>query len=310
MTAKSIKEHWMNFTDLVQFEKPNLAQLNHDHTVVDLHFHSHFSDGLDSVDKIADRARKLNIGIAVTDHNDIRGALEMDRHQDILSIPGIELTVAEGSHLLVYFYQTRSLQCFYEHEILPNIGSGVMSSLRLTMAEAIERARRYRCVIIFPHPYCTAYTGVCNLQFSDHQLTRLLQMVDGVEVINASNLNKWNLKCSILGFNLGNAMVGGSDGHSLNHMGRAVTYAKCPKTRHDFLDAILLKANHVVGKEIPLVCKLTTTGMKLRSNVYNCRDLFEKNIRYSRKAIHLKSQSIRIGVQRRIFHLLHHGIGE
>jgi predicted metal-dependent phosphoesterase TrpH len=300
----------MNCSDRVQFDKPDLKQLNQNHTVVDLHFHSHFSDGLNRIDKIADRARKLNIGIAVTDHNDIRGALEIDQHQDILSIPGIELTVAEGSHLLVYFYQIQALRRFYEQVVAPNMGSGVMSSLGLTMAEAIERARRYRCVIIFPHPYCTAYTGVCNLQFSDYQLNQLLQMVDGVEVINASNLNKWNLKCGILGFNLGNAMVGGSDGHALNHMGRAVTYAKCPKTRHDFLDAILLKTNNVVGKEITLLRKLTTTGMKLRSSVYNCPDLLEKNIRYSRRAIHLKSQSIRTRVQRRILQVMHSGISE
>lgn len=282
----------MNFVDRVQFDKPDLRQLNKHHTVVDMHFHSHFSDGFNGIDKIAEKARKLNIGVAVTDHNEIQGALKIDEYADILSIPGIELTVAEGSHLLVYFYDTRDLKRFYEKEILPHKGPSVMSSLSLTMVEAIDRARKYRSVIIFPHPYCAAYTGVCNLHFSEHQLNHLLHQVDGVEVINASNLNKWNLKGGILGFNLGNAMVGGSDGHALNHMGRAVTYTQCPRTRHDFLDAVLQNNTKVVGKEINLLRKLTATSAKLRSNVSNCRDLLKKNFRYSRKIIHLKSRSL------------------
>ncbi|MDA8138743.1 MAG: PHP domain-containing protein, partial [Desulfobacteraceae bacterium] len=104
----------MYSSDLVQFQKPDLCHLNSDHTVVDMHFHSTYSDGLNRIDKIANQARRLGIGIAITDHNEIRGALEIDQYEDILSIPGIELTVAEGSHLLVYFYNTQDLQRFYE----------------------------------------------------------------------------------------------------------------------------------------------------------------------------------------------------
>jgi predicted metal-dependent phosphoesterase TrpH len=290
----------MHSSNRVQFEKPDLNELCLHNTVVDLHFHSTYSDGLSRIDKIAARARQLGIGIAITDHNEIRGALEIDQYQDLLSIPGIELTVSEGSHLLVYFYSTTELQHFYQREIVPHKGPGVMSSLSLSMAEAIERARSYRSIIIFPHPYCAMYTGVCNVQFSDQQRHQLFQMVDGIEVINANNLNKWNLKCAVLGFNLGKAMVGGSDGHSLNHMGRAVTYAQCPQTRHDFLDAIVQKVNQVTGKEVTLLNKMTSNGLKFRSNLGNCPDLIEKSLRYGRKAVHFKSRAIRESVRRRI----------
>ena len=68
--------------DRVQFDRPDLALLTQSYTVVDLHFHTHYSDGLNSVAKIAQRARKLNIGIAITDHNEIRGALEIDQLSD------------------------------------------------------------------------------------------------------------------------------------------------------------------------------------------------------------------------------------
>ena len=219
-----------------------------------------------------------------------------------ISIPGIELTVAEGSHLLVYFYETAELIRFYEREVVPHMGAGVMSSLSLTMAQAIEKSRRYRCVVIFAHPYCAMYTGVCNVQFSPGELQHLLALGDGVESINANNLNRWNLKCTVLGFNLDKAMVGGSDGHALNHMGRAVSYAKCARTRQDFLDAIKSKRNQVVGKEITFLRKVTTNSLKLRSNIGNCPDLIEKNIRYGRKVIQFKSCALRDQMKRRIEH--------
>lgn len=290
----------MSSFDRVLFERPDLYQLNKHHTVVDLHFHSNHSDGLNSIPKIAAKVRDLGVGIAITDHNQIRGALEIDRYEDIFSIPGIEITSAEGSHLLVYFYETKELKRFYSKDVEPHMGHGIMSSLSLTMEQVIQRARNYECVIIFAHPYCAMYTGICNIQFSKEELNRLLSMVDGVEVINANNLNKWNLKCSVLGFNLNKSMVGGSDGHSLGHMGRAVTYARCPQNRRDFLDAIRNKENLVSGKEIHLLRKVTSNGLKLKSNFSNCPDLMEKHFRYSCKVINFKSKSIKSNVKRKL----------
>jgi predicted metal-dependent phosphoesterase TrpH len=284
----------------VLFDRPDFAQLLQHHTVVDLHFHSHFSDGLNRIPKIAQRARSLGIGLAITDHNEIRGALELDLHEDIFSIPGIEITSTEGSHLLVYFYETKELKRFYDLHVVPHMGHGVMSSLTLPMAQIIQRARQHECLIIFPHPYCALYTGICNLQFSPNQLEALFRMVDGVEAVNSSNLNRWNLKCTVLGFNLGKAMVGGSDGHALNHMGRTVTYAPVPRNRRAFLDALRQQNNQVVGKEITLLRKVTSNSLKLRSNIGNCPNLMEKHIRYGCKAINCKSQNLRSGLKRRI----------
>jgi predicted metal-dependent phosphoesterase TrpH len=290
----------MSSSDRVLFERPDLSKLTKQYTVVDLHFHSHHSDGINSISKIADRARSLGIGVSITDHNEIRGALEIDTYDDILSIPGIEITSSEGSHLLIYFYRTRELEKFYTRDVVPYMGNGVMSSLSLTMAQIIEHASAYECITIFAHPFCAMYTGVCNIQFSKEELDQLFNYVDGVEVINANNLNKWNLKCSVLGFNLNKAMVAGSDGHSLGHMGRAVTYAPCAPNRREFLNALRLKENMVSGKEIHLLRKVTSNGIKLRSNINNCPDLMEKHIRYSCKMINFKSKSLRSNMKRKL----------
>ena len=56
---------------------------------------------------------ELGIGIAITDHNEIKGAVAIDEYKDLLTIPGIEITSAEGSHLLVYFYNINELKIFF-----------------------------------------------------------------------------------------------------------------------------------------------------------------------------------------------------
>lgn len=283
----------------ILFEKPDLEYLTQNYVVADLHFHSHYSDGLNSIEKIAKRARKLNIGIAITDHNEIKGAIKIDRYKDLLTIPGIEVTSREGSHLLVYFYDIDSLKEFYHSEIKPFMGSSVMSSLSIPMEEVLQRATAYPAVTIFPHPYCAMYTGICNAQFSDERLENLYQLINGVEVINSGNLNKWNLKCTVLGFNLNKCITGGSDGHSIKHMGKAVTVASCLPSREAFLNAIIKKEVRVVGKEIDFFRKFTSNSLKLKTSIANYPDLLEKNLRYGRLVINAKSKKIKDNFRRK-----------
>ena len=127
----------------ILFERPDLDELTKRYSVVDLHFHSHYSDGYNAVDKIAKRARELGIGIAITDHNEIKGAVELERYADILNIPGIEITSIEGTHLLIYFYEIKSLKRFYKKDLKPRMGHDVMSSTSLEMEEIMQSA--------FPH---------------------------------------------------------------------------------------------------------------------------------------------------------------
>ncbi len=282
----------------IVFERPDLAELTEQYTVVDPHFHTRYSDGFNSVKAIVKRARELGIGIAVTDHNDIRGAVELHRHKNILSIPGIEITSCEGTHILVYFYDIKSLKTFYHTDIKTNMGHDIMSSTKLEMEAIIERARQFESIIVFPHPYSATFTGIHNSYFSEERLEQLFRMVDGVEVINAENLNKWNLRSSLLGFNLDIGLTGGSDGHRLAQMGRAVCYAGCRRNRRAFLNAIKNKQTKVVGKEIDLIRKVTSNGVKLRTNFKNCPDLVEKNLRYSCSVINSKSKIFRDNVKR------------
>jgi predicted metal-dependent phosphoesterase TrpH len=282
----------------ILFERPNLDELTEQYAVVDLHFHSKYSDGKNPVSAIAKRVLELGIGIAITDHNEIRGAVEIDRYRGILNIPGIEITSREGTHLLIYFYDVKSLKKFYKKDVKPHMGHDIMSSTSLEMEKIIKRARAFETIVVFPHPYSATFTGIQNTYFSEDRLERLFEMVDGIEVINAENLNKWNLRSALLGFNLDMGITGGSDGHHLPQMGRAVSYAPCKKNRRDFLDAIKARQTRVIGKEIDIIRKVRSNGVKLRTNIRNYPDLVEKNFRYSCSVINSKSKILKDNVKR------------
>ena len=290
----------MDATNRIQFESPDLHALTSTHTAIDLHFHSHYSDGTDSVDVIARRAKMLGIGIAITDHNTIDGAVELAGYSDLFTIPGIEITSREGTHVLVYFYRISDLKSFYTNHIQPNLGVTVMSSIDLGVERIIRCARQYKSVVIFPHPYSAAFTGICNHSFSDDQLDRLLNMADGVEVINSENLKRWNLKSALLGFNLDRAITGGSDGHSVQQMGSVVTYADCEPTREAFLNALSRKQAKVVGTESKLLNKIQSNGAKLKVSINNYPDLMEKNIRYGKSVVRFRAQRAAESIWQRV----------
>jgi predicted metal-dependent phosphoesterase TrpH len=282
----------------VLFQDPDINQLRQAGTVVDLHFHSHYSDGANSPRQIADKAEQLGIGIAITDHNSIEGALALDRQSTVLNIPGIEITSREGAHLLLYFYTAHALKRFFDADVQPFLGKERMSSIALSMEEIIRKARPYEPLIIFPHPFSAMYTGICNPLFSQDRQQELLASADGVEVINAGNLKKWNLQSALLGFNLNKIMTGGSDGHSLYQMGKALTCAPTPPDRVAFLDAVKSRSNRVVGKEIDFIRKVAANGAKLPASMKNSGDLMEKNVRYGYALFNHKSRRVKTRMQR------------
>ncbi len=284
----------------ILFEVPDHESLSATNTVMDLHFHSCYSDGADPPEKIAEKARSLGIGIAITDHNAIDGALAIDRYKNLLSIPGIEVTSKQGAHVLVYFYEARALQFFFEKEIEPFLGRDRMSSIGLSMEEIVRRAGVYEALVIFPHPYCAMYTGICNPIFSPERQRDLLAMADGVEVINAGNVKKWNLKCALLGFNLNKAITGGSDGHSIEQMGKSVTYAPVAADRIAFLEALRKGENRVIGKELNLVRKVAANGVKVPSSIDHSSNIMEKNMRYGYAVLNKKTRQVKVNMRRRL----------
>ena len=84
---------------------------------IDLHIHSHCSDGSDSIIELAEKIKNAGIKIfALTDHDTVAGCEEMAKiiSPDIIFIPSIELTCKEDlvkCHILGY-------NCDYNNETL------------------------------------------------------------------------------------------------------------------------------------------------------------------------------------------------
>ena len=75
--------------------------------LVDTHVHTHYSDGLAGVPRIERFCRDRGLGVAVTDHNEIRGSTSMFERERVPVIPGIEVGTEEGVDLAGLLFHGR-----------------------------------------------------------------------------------------------------------------------------------------------------------------------------------------------------------
>src|SRR5690349_20630400 len=131
--------------------------------IVELHSHTIVSE--DCLMRPADivrtcRARGIN-RLAVTDHNRIRGALEMQTLAPDLVIVGEEIMTTQGE-LLGYFLKEE-------------IPAG------LTPADTIARLRAQGAAISVSHPFDRLRKGA----WREPDLSAILPLVDAIEVFNS-----------------------------------------------------------------------------------------------------------------------------
>ncbi len=105
--------------------------------LADLHMHTIYSyDGTATVPAVLRRAHKVGLDvIAITDHDEIAGALEaleLAHHFGVEVIPGIEISTAEGDLLALFVT-----------EIVP---------AGLSLVETVLKVRELGGVCIAPHP--------------------------------------------------------------------------------------------------------------------------------------------------------------
>jgi predicted metal-dependent phosphoesterase TrpH len=139
----------------------------------DLQVHSDLGDGLSSIEQILDSAERLALDvIALTDHDDIRGAfalrdLAARRSSPVAIVPGVEVTTRSGHLLALWIEDEIPMFC--------------------SLADAVVRIHEARGVAIVPHPlsYLTFSVGEGALrqlaEYGDEA-----RMVDAIEVRNPS----------------------------------------------------------------------------------------------------------------------------
>ena len=120
----------------------------------DMHSHTTASDGRNTVEELVERARKLDIMISVTDHNEVISSLKACKAG--VGIPGIEVTSSEAIDFLVYFYKAKDLEEYYKKYIANyhyrNRGFN-LRRLKWNTEELIEKSKEYNAITVLAHPF-------------------------------------------------------------------------------------------------------------------------------------------------------------
>jgi predicted metal-dependent phosphoesterase TrpH len=219
------------------------------YTPVDMHIHTRYSDAAIRIPSLLIRAKHLGIGVAVTDHNEIKGVIEAwNQTPDTLVIPGIELSSREGPHILLYFYSARDLADFFTTHIRTNLRRSRNMATQLPVGKILTSAEKYSCVKIAAHPF--GYFGLNRglLKCIDNKTlpADIIRDIDGIEVICGGMGRILNDKAARYAGELDFPVTGGSDSHVLSSVGSVVTGVKAD-TVEAFLDGILARKNIVIG---------------------------------------------------------------
>jgi len=250
--------------DNIIFKKPKPKELRREGFLpVDMHVHTKYSDGMNKVQTLLKKAKKRGFGIAVTDHNNIKGALDAYNAKRIFVVPGIELTTYDGPHVLCYFYNVGELVEFYEKHIEKNKLKNPNGRIKLGMVEISERLRNYNCVLSLAHPCGYLWVNLARAVKKNNGCENAVKSADAVEVICGIQSRKANLNAIELNKTLDKGITAGSDAHSLLDAGSAVTCAAADNVE-DFLEAIELKKNFVVGDENKNIKRILFTSQFIR----------------------------------------------
>lgn len=269
---KSVSEHMyyenINEDINVSQTKPDIELLKKkDYMIVDMHVHTRFSDSYSRVKKIIAKAKRLQIGVAITDHNEIKGVLRAyEIKGDVTVIPGIEIGTAEGPHILIYFAEIDALTDFYKRFVKSEKNEDPYTNTNIKINDLVHLSRRYDCLVSVAHPFSMAYTHVPRSIINGVTDPSFLDYVDAVEVLNGAISKPRNAKAIDFAMRLNMNYTGGSDSHSLFELGKIVTYAKADSIQ-EFFQCIRKKENYVVGtpvarvKRFPSVAKLSHKHM-------------------------------------------------
>ncbi|MFP4112386.1 MAG: PHP domain-containing protein [Candidatus Woesearchaeota archaeon] len=233
------------------FEKPDPRKLfDQGFMCIDMHLHSKCSDGSASVNAIMKKAKKNSFGIALTDHNEIKGSLNAYSNacQRSPVIPAIEVNSSSGPDVLLYFYETSHLEDYFRNYIKNNRSLDPNGKTSVSFYDIIDSARKYDCLVVGAHPAGVAYKNIFKLVKKENTY-EYLKKLHGLEIMNGEMSRKVNKNAIVWNYNLGICYTGGSDAHTLKEVGHVLTCARADNYQ-EFLDKIKKQKNFVIGKEL------------------------------------------------------------
>ncbi|HEY3290364.1 MAG TPA: PHP domain-containing protein [Anaerolineae bacterium] len=186
--------------------------------MIDVELHSHTHHSIDSLNRIADIVRTCaNVGIdriAITDHNEIDGALRAHALAPDLVIVGEEVKTSAGE-----------LLCLFISKRIPR---------GMSPEDTIAQVHAQGGIVGAPHPLDPIRSGLGRTN-----LIRLAPMLDFIEVYNARTIDPArNAEADVLARELGLPRTVGSDAHLLRELGGCRVRMRPYSSPQDFLVAL------------------------------------------------------------------------
>lgn len=208
--------------------------------IYDLHVHTKYSIcsnlKLPIVLKIA-KKKKLD-GLAITDHNTIKGALKvasLNKNKDFEVIIGAEIKTNKGDVLAYYLNEE-----IKERDLF----------------EVIDKVKEQGGVVIIAHPFRIFPWSRFKLDIKE-----VANKIDGIEGFNSRNILLGNIQAIKVAKSVELAITAGSDAHFSFEIGQAVT-----KFEGSLIKAIKQRKTYVQGKTtLALVGGTLSLFLKLRA---------------------------------------------
>ena len=194
---------------------------------IDLHVHTCYSEDASTTPKeVVYYAKKNGLdGVAITDHNTLKGAFKLAKKRELIIIPGLEVAT-HRCHVLALNVTT---------QIPPKLG----------IVETVQRIHDAGGVTVIAHPSVVLKTGL-GLEINSSL------NLDAVEVINSSSF-PFFLTTHLshkLAQRLRLPQTAGSDSHHAQEIGTAYTLVKADSNTDDVIEAIQKGAITPYGKPI------------------------------------------------------------
>ncbi|MGI8825994.1 MAG: PHP domain-containing protein [Chloroflexota bacterium] len=184
---------------------------------IDLHTHTLCSqDCRSEYDRIIDAVPRTGLdGIAVTDHNELRGALELQRRAPFLVIAAEEIKTNDGE----------IIGLFIREWVPPGLGP----------LETVNRIHQQGGLAYVPHPF----DEVRGSRLKREALDRVRPHIDILEVFNARNaLPVFNTRAQVYAQEHELLAGAGSDAHTYAEFGHAYVEVRPFETAEEFLDGM------------------------------------------------------------------------
>ena len=211
---------------------------------LDLHVHTRFSkDSNAPIPSVVERCQKAGLGVvAITDHGNIRGALEVRSVAPFPVIVGEEIKSAAGDIIGLFLRE--------------EVPAG------LSALETVRRVKGQGGLVVAPHPFCRLRPTALGLR----ALEDILPFVDLIEGYNSHTvLPGDNARGVAFAEKHSLPMVACSDAHSALELGS--TFTEVPEAEFDGTPEGLVravKAGRMVGKRPNPLLLLAPVYARLR----------------------------------------------